>query len=473
MRIDGHTLVLGLIGDPVEHTLSPVIHNTLAECLDTDSAYLPFHVRQEGTDLEDAVRGACALGITGLNVTVPHKSAVMRCLQAVDPAAARIGAVNTLVRTEGGFIGYNTDIAGLGRDLTEHGEDPAGRNVLLIGAGGAARAAGCLCGERGAERLWILNRSAQRAGQLADHLREVYPDMETAVISDSAEDAAGLPGDCLAIQCTSAGMSPDTERVPFREEAFYDHIRFAYDLIYNPAETAFLKNCRLRGIPTANGLGMLLYQAAAAYSLWMESTGRDVPVDENAIRTAAAALREQVYGKEAVRIMLIGFMGSGKTSVGRALSGQLGCALKDMDSMIADRAGKSIRQIFDEEGEQHFRDLETGLLEELAAGSAAGTEVISAGGGIILRKANRLLLPECGVSVWLKVSAAEAAGRLAGDETRPLLAGAGKEDRIRRLLTEREALYREAADVVIDTDGKDPETIAREITGILRLKGED
>ena len=135
MRIDGKTLVLGLIGDPVEHTLSPLIHNSFAECLGLDSAYLPFHVAKEGNDLEEAVRGAYALGIRGLNVTVPHKTNVMRFLKAADPAAEKIGAVNTLVRAEGGFIGYNTDITGLDRDLAAHGEELKGKNVLLIGAG--------------------------------------------------------------------------------------------------------------------------------------------------------------------------------------------------------------------------------------------------------------------------------------------------------------------------------------------------
>ena len=477
MRIDGKTLVLGLIGDPVEHTLSPLIHNSFAECLGLDSAYLPFHVAKEGNDLEEAVRGAYALGIRGLNVTVPHKTNVMRFLKAADPAAEKIGAVNTLVRAEGGFIGYNTDITGLDRDLAAHGEELKGKNVLLIGAGGAARAAGCLCGERGASAVYILNRSPERASQLAGHLRSVYPGMQTAVIRDCPEDADGLPDGLTAIQCTSAGLSPDTESIPFGQEAFYAHIRFAYDLIYDPAETAFLRRCRMQGIPHANGLGMLLHQAVAAYSLWMGSEGAAGRSMEDAVQAAAAALREKIYGKAPARIILIGFMGSGKTSVGRILAEQTGAGVTDMDSLIEERAGKSISQIFAEEGEPHFRDLETRLLEELAAdadapkggNAAARPVIISAGGGVVLRKANRLLLPACGTVIWLKVSPEEAARRLQDDESRPLLAGKDRTERICRLIEERAALYEEAAGTVIDTDGKDPERIAREIREISGL----
>ena len=138
MVINGHTRTCGLIGNPVEHTMSPLIHNTLARMLSHNLVYVPFHV-EEGK-LQDAVRGACGLNILGMNVTVPYKSQVMRELAQIDPLAAKIGAVNTLVRCENGFKGYNTDMPGLYRAMCSENIQIEGQEVILLGAGGAARA---------------------------------------------------------------------------------------------------------------------------------------------------------------------------------------------------------------------------------------------------------------------------------------------------------------------------------------------
>ncbi len=163
--INGKTKVYGLIGNPVEHTLSPLIHNTLAEALGHNLAYVPFPVLVDG--LGAAVRGAFGLGIGGMNVTVPYKNTVIPFLERTDAAAARMGAVNTLVREQSGYAGYNTDIEGLHRALISEDIRIAEADVLLLGAGGAARAAAFLCADQGAASLVILNRSKENADRLA------------------------------------------------------------------------------------------------------------------------------------------------------------------------------------------------------------------------------------------------------------------------------------------------------------------
>ena len=169
--IDGKTRICGLFGNPVEHTLSPVIHNTLAKRCGINMVYVPFLV--DGDQVKQAVEGARALQLLGVNVTVPHKSAVIPYLAEIDREASLIGAVNTLVPAENGFKGYNTDLPGLYRALVSEGISLSGEEVILLGAGGAARAAAFLCALRGAERVYLLNRSLEKAQAVAE--AAVYP----------------------------------------------------------------------------------------------------------------------------------------------------------------------------------------------------------------------------------------------------------------------------------------------------------
>ncbi|WP_242622639.1 shikimate dehydrogenase [Lachnoclostridium sp. Marseille-P6806] len=263
-EISGKTRLCGLIGCPVEHTLSPAIHHALAAQFSHDLIYMPFLVER---DLEAAVKGAYALNVLGLNVTVPYKQAVLPFLRETDPLAARIGAVNTLVRTDGGYCGCNTDISGLRRALELRQIFLEGQAVIIIGAGGAARSAAYLCAEEKARRIYILNRTAERAIALREELCAVYPDIRITAGGLSA--AAELPErNAVAIQCTSVGLFPHAEESPVESEVFFDRIRFALDLIYRPRETAFLRKVREHGGQTENGLQMLLCQAIESYELW-------------------------------------------------------------------------------------------------------------------------------------------------------------------------------------------------------------
>lgn len=265
MKIDGKTNVCGLIGNPVEHTLSPMIHNTLAKRLGHNLVYVPFPVEQGRVD--EAVRGADALHLLGLNVTVPYKSEVIESLREIDALARNIGAVNTLVRTEGGYKGYNTDMEGLYRAMSSEGIRIEGEQIVLLGAGGAARAVAYLCAEKGAEKVYMLNRTFDKAQTVAEEVngamgREVILPMEMA-------DYAGLPeGKYLAIQGTSVGLAPHAEDVVIADDAFYEKIHTGFDLIYSPWETKFMRLVKAHGGHAYNGLKMLLYQGIIAYELW-------------------------------------------------------------------------------------------------------------------------------------------------------------------------------------------------------------
>lgn len=263
--IDGHTRTCGLIGNPVEHTMSPMIHNTLAEKLSHNLVYVPFHV-EEGT-LEAAIRGAFSLNLLGLNVTVPYKSQVIPVLSGIDELAEKIGAVNTLVRREDGFKGYNTDMPGLYRAMCSEGIQIEGQDVILLGAGGAARAVAFLCASRGVNRVYMLNRSLEKAAAVAGEVNEKTG--KECIYPMALSEYKKLPDQkFLAIQATSVGLYPNADQVVIEDEAFYRKIHTGYDLIYKPSTTRFMQLVRQQGGAAFHGLKMLLYQGVIAYELW-------------------------------------------------------------------------------------------------------------------------------------------------------------------------------------------------------------
>ena len=277
---DGHTRTCGLIGNPVEHTISPLIHNHLADKLGDNLVYVPFHVAHG--KLEEAVKGAFALNLLGCNVTVPYKSDVIPYLERMDPLAERIGAVNTLVRSENGFQGFNTDMPGLYRAFERDGVKIQGEEVLILGAGGVARAVAILLAEKGASRIVILNRSIDKAVSIAKEVngyvgRDLVEVLPLVVYKQ-------LTGRYMAIQATSVGMYPRVEEAIIEDPDFYKLIHTGYDLIYNPAVTRFMQYVKQSGGKAYNGLKMLLYQGIIAYELW---TGKVI----------SDRLADQVYDK--------------------------------------------------------------------------------------------------------------------------------------------------------------------------------
>ena len=264
MKINGKTYTCGLIGNPVEHTMSPAIHNTLAEKMNLNMVYVPFLVKQ---DLAAGVKGAYALNMQGLNVTVPYKSDVLEYLVSVDDLAKNIGAVNTLVKTEGGYKGYNTDMTGLYRAMTSYGIKIEGEEIILLGAGGAARAVAYLCVYYKAKKVYLLNRTLEKARNIAEEIRNCTG--KDIIVPMQLEDYKQLGEQkMLCIQATSVGLSPHDDEVIISDKEFYEKIHTGYDLIYRPTNTKFMQLVKEHGGQAYHGLKMLLYQGIEAFELW-------------------------------------------------------------------------------------------------------------------------------------------------------------------------------------------------------------
>lgn len=269
--VNGYTRTCGLIGNPVEHTVSPVIHNYLAKVQGQNLVYVPFLVQPN--KVEEAMKGAFALNILGCNVTVPYKSKVIPYLTELDAMAEKIGAVNTLVRTEQGFKGYNTDMPGLYRAMEEEGIKIEGEQVLILGAGGVARAVAVLFADKKAKRIVILNRTVEKAEAIAKEVNIITGRKIVQALPLQKFQTLENSGTFLAIQATNIGMYPKVEEAVIENESFYKIIHTGYDLIFNPSETKFMKLVKAQGKKAYGGLRMLLYQGIIAYELW---TGQKV-----------------------------------------------------------------------------------------------------------------------------------------------------------------------------------------------------
>ncbi|MZQ81959.1 shikimate dehydrogenase [Paenibacillus sp. 5J-6] len=267
--IDSHTILYGVFGDPIRHSRSPIMLNRAFQEADINAVYAAFHVRPD--ELGDAVRGIRALGYRGINVTIPHKVEVMQYLDVIDEGARVVGAVNTIVNEDGKLIGYNTDGIGYVRSLKEEtGIDLLGKNVLVLGAGGAARGVAYALAKEGAGCIYIANRTKERALELADTISAFTKTIGLGLdeISNVVDEVA------FVLNTTSAGMHPHTDELPMPVELLREH-HLVSDLIYNPRITRFLREAETLGARIHGGLGMFIYQGAYAFEYW---TGKPAPV---------------------------------------------------------------------------------------------------------------------------------------------------------------------------------------------------
>jgi len=275
LTIAGTTSLVGLIGWPVEHSLSPQMHNAAFAELGCDFAYVPLPVRPEL--VEQALKGLMALNFVGTNVTVPHKQAVMRYLDELSEAARLTGAVNTIHIQNGHLLGYNTDAIGFLNSLEEAGCDPQGMRVAVLGAGGAARAVVYALARSGVDSMMVLNRTAERAAFLVDDLNEAFPDSTMTFKALTSQALAAVADQVdLVVNTTSVGMYPDVESSPWPADVPMPAQVTFCDLVYNPLETVFLTQARAAGAPTIDGLGMLVHQGAFAFEKW---TGQAAPLE--------------------------------------------------------------------------------------------------------------------------------------------------------------------------------------------------
>jgi shikimate dehydrogenase len=272
MGISGKTKVCGVIGDPIEHTLSPIMHNAAFNALNLDYVFLAFKVKP--AEVENAVNGMRALNIRGLNVTMPHKTPVLRFLDRTDLSAQIINSVNTILNRDNKLFGFNTDGVGALKALRENGVELKGRKVLLLGAGGAARAIAYTMAKE-ADELAVLNRSLKPAQELAKLLEKTANKKIVSGSLSPKEIQQNLQDSDVLINATSVGMKPKGEESPVAPRLLRPNLA-VMDIVYNPIETKLAKDAMLAGAKVVSGVEMLIYQGAASFEIW---TGKSAPVD--------------------------------------------------------------------------------------------------------------------------------------------------------------------------------------------------
>lgn len=278
--ITGHTQLTALLGSPVAHSISPLMHNEAFRLLGLDYVYLCFDVNEDA--LSQAVEGLKTCGIRGFNLTMPNKNKIVELLDELSPAARLIGAVNTVVNENGRLIGYNTDGIGYMQAVKDAGHDVLGKTITLMGAGGAATAICAQAALDGVDKIHIFARQTsrfwKRTQNLADNIQSSLP---CQVILHENEDKTALKNaleeSAMLVNATSVGMAPDIDASIITDTSLFQPNLIVSDVIYNPQETRLLREARDAGCPVFNGMYMLLYQGAEAFRLW---TGQDMPVKE-------------------------------------------------------------------------------------------------------------------------------------------------------------------------------------------------
>ncbi|PMB17971.1 shikimate dehydrogenase [Fischerella thermalis] len=274
--ITGKTKLLGVIGYPIEHSLSPVMHNAAIAQLGIDYVYLPFPIKPE--DLHTAIQGFAAIGVVGFSVTIPHKQAILRFLSAVEPIAQAVGAVNTVIKKNNYWIGTNTDIEGFLAPLQAHQQNWSQKIAVILGNGGAARAVVAGCAKLGCAEIHVVGRNVQRLRDFSQSWQNSPLQVNLNVHRwDKLPEL--IPQADLLVNTTPIGMYPKIDESPLSaaEMANLSSQAIAYDLIYTPNPTKFLQQAQQIGVTAIDGLEMLVQQGAAALKIWLQR--ESVPVD--------------------------------------------------------------------------------------------------------------------------------------------------------------------------------------------------
>ncbi len=396
----------GLLGEKLGHSYSPQIHCVLA-----DYSYSLYEV--EKTNLENFLKTA---DFSGINVTIPYKKAVIPYLSELSPIAEKLGSVNTIVRKEDGrLIGHNTDYFGFKTMVIRSGIDPRGKKALVLGSGGASNTVVAVLEEMGAHVVVISRTGENNYNNLHLHLDAV-----------------------ILVNTTPVGMYPNVGISPV-DLSVFPHLECVLDIIFNPARTQLLLDAEKRGIPTMNGLLMLVAQAKESAEWFTGSGINDSKIDA-------------IYRKlqaETENIILIGMPGCGKSTIGKLLADVLNRPFVDADTKIEEAAGMDIPSIFTNLGEARFREMETEVLHELGKDSG---QIIATGGGCVTRNINYNALHQNGKIIWIRrnVDTLPTDGR-------PL----SQSNNLRTLYNQRKPMYEAFSDFAIENDGTPAETIAK------------
>lgn len=404
----------GLLGRKLGHSYSPQIHNLLG-----DYSYVLFE--KEPEELENFLKNG---DFSGLNVTIPYKKEVIPYLSELSPTAKKMGCVNTVLRrSDGTLYGHNTDYFGFTSLVRHAGLSVAGKKVLVLGSGGASNTAVAALKDLGAHPV-VVSRSGENNYQnLHRHT-----------------DAAAI------VNTTPVGMYPNTGVSPI-DLALFPHLEGVLDVIYNPARTQLLLDAEKLGIPRENGLWMLVAQAKEAAEVF---TGGKI--SDEVIEKIYRRLSHQMKN-----IVLIGMPGCGKSTIGTLLAEKLGRTLADADEKIISLAGKSIPDIFAQDGEPTFRDWETKALTDL--GKQSGL-VIATGGGCVTKKRNYPLLHQNGYLVWLERDCS-----VLPTDGRPL----SQANDLGKMYAVRKPLYEVFADILVENTGTPEETVQKILDALEEL----
>ena len=394
----------GLIGYPLEHSLSNVLHDILfklkkAKC---DYTIMPVEIKDLSEKL-DILRHT----LNGFNVTIPYKTTILDYLDYVDNEAKIIGAVNTLKTNEGFLNGYNTDIEGIDYTFKKDSIEVKKKSALVIGYGGAALSAVYYLKRNGAKSITVTGRDMQK---LIDFQKNYSYKNDIPIDIASIKNITGSFQ--IVINCTPAGMSPHFDEMPININKIAD-IEYYFDTIYNPRKTLLLKNFEEKNIRCRDGLLMLVVQAARAQEIWNKNIKFSYDEIEKAYFELALYMFKSLAVENINVISLTGFMGCGKTTVGKKLASLLGFTFIDTDLEIEKKYG-SINMIFKTEGENKFREYETEILKSVLKNKNV---VISTGGGIIEK--NSKLIKDKTFNIYLECDFFELSKR-AYNKSRPL-----------------------------------------------------
>lgn len=424
----------GLIGSPLGHSMSPYIHERIMEASGISGKYELYEISPEELPKYAPI---LMRELTGFNVTIPHKVAILPFLDDMAPMVCEYGAANTVC----GKIGYNTDVDGFLSCNIPMKE----KKVLLLGAGGVSRMMAIEALKAGAD-LTIWARSPEKALALVHECKgKGYEKVSVAeeITENSAFDTV--------LNGTPCGMWPNVHDVAPHLDILSDGGTF-FDTIYNPCPTKSCMQVRAKGGRAVSGLKMLLNQAIAAEKIWAP----DAHFDDERLAAILPDVRKKLWEKNPMKIVLTGFMGAGKTTIGRRLAEDMKIPFLDLDERIETIAGCPITEIFRKDGEETFRRMEHDVLKAVL--ETSGSEVISLGGGVLTREENRALLASGkAVVIYLKVDADTIWERVKNDTTRPLLQASDKETAYRNMcarLSDREASYLEGSDVVLPAGDK-------------------
>lgn len=398
-------LKCGLLGEKLGHSYSPQIHSMLA-----DYEYKLFEKSPE--ELEDFLKSG---EFDGLNVTIPYKKSVMPYCAELSPTAAQIGSVNTIVRrSDGSLYGDNTDAFGFENLIVHNGIEVKGKKALVLGTGGASVTAQAVLKNLGASEVVVISRKGE------DNYENIAKHADAEIIANT----------------TPVGMYPNNGKAAVDLTQF-PKLSGVLDVVYNPARTALLLQAEKLGIPCAGGLYMLVSQAKRSCELF---TGKSIP-DSEIDRI------ERVLSHQMQNIVIIGMPGSGKTAVSTMLAERLGRKIFDTDTIVSEKAGVTIPEIFAAQGEAGFRKLETEATAEV--GKLSGN-IISTGGGVVTVAGNYELLHQNGVIVWIE----RDTNKLARDG-RPISLSSD----LNELYAARLPLYERFADIKADNNGDINDTV--------------